>query len=153
MQFLILSMYFFHICQRKVSIKFFCALTILSIIACGFILSSVRIIFESQTDYRRGFIHQPCFPNWAVLLLPMCLNSTHWWFLKRTFSEGVWELFHFLCSCFNEADLRQKQADLSCTLNSPLHSWRSSEFLSFNFNFFEVLKYLLSLIIGNQLSA
>lgn len=65
----------------------FCALTILSIVACGFILfserwGSVRISFESQTDSRRGFKHQPCLPSWMILSLPMCLNTTKWWFMK-----------------------------------------------------------------------
>lgn len=102
--------------------------------ACRFILiserhSSVRMSFENQTDFRRGFIHQPCLPNWAVLL-PMCLNSTQWWFSKRTFNGG---LLCSLCSCFSEVNLRQKQADLSpcihhCTHKSP------QNFLAFNFN-------------------
>lgn len=46
----------------------FCALTILCIMAFGFILfserlGSVRTSFESQTDSRKGFVHQPCLPR------------------------------------------------------------------------------------------
>lgn len=128
-------MYFIRICQRKVSIKLFCALTILSIMACGFILISERQFCENQLWKSSWFfIHQPCLPNWAVLLLCLCLNSTRWWFMKRTFTGGVWD-FAILSAPVSMKLIWGRSRQIShapcihhCTHKGP------QNFLAFNFN-------------------